>query len=284
MIAFAKRNIRLFFRDKSAVFFSLLAVFIIIGLYALFLGDVWTENFSDIANARQIMDAWIMGGLVAVTSVTATMGAFGVLVDDRTKKIEKDFAASPVKKASLAGGYILSAFTVGVVMSLVALVLAQGYMLLGGGAMLSAAAYLKLLGLIVLTTLANTAMVFFMVSFFRSQNAFSTASTVIGTLIGFVTGIYLPIGTLPAAVQWVVKCFPVSQAVGLFRQVMMADQLAIGFAGAPAQAVTEFRQMLGVDYVFGGHTVTAMEAVLILLATAAVFYGLSVWRMRQKQR
>ena len=159
MIAFAKRNIKLFFRDRSAVFFSLLAVLIIIGLYALFLGDVWTENFAHIANARQIMDAWIMAGLIAVTSVTSTMGAFGILVDDRTKKIEKDFAASPIPKASLAGGYILSAFTVGVIMSVVALVLAQGYLLLGGGAMLSALAYLKLFGLIVLTTLANTAMV-----------------------------------------------------------------------------------------------------------------------------
>ncbi len=38
MIGMAKRNLKLFFRDKSAVFFSLLAVFIIIGLYALFLG------------------------------------------------------------------------------------------------------------------------------------------------------------------------------------------------------------------------------------------------------
>jgi len=38
MIGFAKRNLLIFFRDKAAVFFSLLAVFLIIGLYALFLG------------------------------------------------------------------------------------------------------------------------------------------------------------------------------------------------------------------------------------------------------
>lgn len=49
MIGFAKRNLKLFFRDKSAVFFSLLAVFIIIGLYALFLGDVWTGGMEGVA-------------------------------------------------------------------------------------------------------------------------------------------------------------------------------------------------------------------------------------------
>ena len=39
-----KRNMLLFFRDKTTVFFSLLAVFIIIGLYALFLGDIMEET------------------------------------------------------------------------------------------------------------------------------------------------------------------------------------------------------------------------------------------------
>jgi multidrug/hemolysin transport system permease protein len=45
MIAFMNRNLKIFFKDKSAVFFSLLAVFIIIGLYALFLGETWTDSF-----------------------------------------------------------------------------------------------------------------------------------------------------------------------------------------------------------------------------------------------
>jgi len=35
MITFALRNLKLFFRDRASVFFSLLAVFIIIGLYVL---------------------------------------------------------------------------------------------------------------------------------------------------------------------------------------------------------------------------------------------------------
>ena len=39
ILVFAWRNIRLFFRDKTSVFFSFLSVLIIVGLYALFLGD-----------------------------------------------------------------------------------------------------------------------------------------------------------------------------------------------------------------------------------------------------
>lgn len=98
MIGYAKHNLLLFFRDKSAVFFSLLAVFIIIGLYALFLGDVWASELKEIANVRFLMNSWIMDGLMAVTSVTTTMGTFGMLVSDREKKIIKDFNSSAVSR------------------------------------------------------------------------------------------------------------------------------------------------------------------------------------------
>ena len=92
MRTFMKRNLKLFFRDRSAVFFSLLAIFIIIGLYAVFLGDVWlTDSMKDIEHADVLMNSWLVSGLLAVASITTTMGAFGVMIDDKVKKINKDF-------------------------------------------------------------------------------------------------------------------------------------------------------------------------------------------------
>ncbi|MEG0693711.1 MAG: ABC transporter permease, partial [Oscillospiraceae bacterium] len=219
MIGFGIRNLKVFFTDKAAVFFSLLAVFIIIGLYALFLGDVWTSGFEGMSGVRYLMDSWIMAGLLAVTSVTTTMGAFGIMVEDKSKKINKDFTASPIKSSGIVGGYIISAVIIGIIMSLITTVLAEIYVVVNGGELMDLTTLVKVLGLILLATITNSAMVLFVVSFFKSSNAFATASTIIGTLIGFLTGIYLPIGNLPETVQWVVKCFPVSHAAALFRQV-----------------------------------------------------------------
>lgn len=280
MKALMLRNLKVFFRDRAAVFFSLLAVFIIIGLYALFLGDAWSDSFAMLPNVRVIMDSWIMAGMLAVTSVTTTMGAFGTLVTDRSKHILKDFYAAPLRRRSIASGYIASAYTIGVIMSLVALVIMQIYMVLNGGSILPVDALLTVLGLILLCTLTNTAMVFFLVSLFRSENAFSTASTIIGTLIGFVTGIYLPVGVLPGAVQTIVKVFPVSHAVALFRQVMLAPVTA----DIPAQQLAEFQEMMGVTYKFGDTIVTPWGSIAILLGTALVFYLLAVWMMGRKKR
>ena len=284
MINFMKRNLLVFFKDKASVFFSLLSVFIIIGMYALFLGDVWTNAMSDMPGARQVMDSWIVAGLVAVTSVTTTMGAFGTMVEDQSKKIIKDIRSSPLPRVSIAGGYILSAFIIGVVMCIIALALCEVYIIAGGGELLTGLQMLKVFGLILLSTFSNTALVLFFVSFFRSNNAFSIASTIIGTIIGFLTGIYIPIGQQPESVQWVIKFFPPSHSAVLLRQVIMEDTIKTSFAGAPASAVESFKELMGVSFKVGDNTVSVMMSIGILVVAGIFFLGLSIINLSRKKK
>lgn len=284
MINFMKRNLLVFFKDKASVFFSLLSVFIIIGMYALFLGDVWTSGMQDITGARNIMDCWIVAGLIAVTSVTTTMGAFGTMVEDKSKKIIKDIRSSPMPRVNIAGGYILSAFVIGVIMCVVALVLCQLYLVSEGGSVFTGIQLVKIFGLILLSTFSNTALVLFFVSFFQSNNAFSIASTIIGTVIGFLTGIYIPIGQLPEGVQTVIKVFPPSHSALLLRLVIMEDAIKTGFAGAPASAVSDFKEMLGVTFQVGGKAVEPLTSILILIVSGFFFLGLSMLSLSRKKR
>jgi len=284
MINVMKRNLLVFFKDKASVFFSLLSVFIIIGMYALFLGDVWTSGMTDITGARYLMDSWIVAGLIAVTSVTTTMGAFGTMVEDKSKKIIKDFQSSPMPRVSIAGGYILSAFVIGVIMCVVAVVLCQLYLLSGGGTLFTGMQFLKIFGLILLSTFSNTALVLFFVSFFQSNNAFSIASTIVGTVIGFLTGIYIPIGQLPAGVQTVIKFFPPSHSALMLRQVMMDDAIKTGFVGAPASTINEFKEMLGVSFKIGDTTVTPILSITILVIAGILFLGLALLNLSRKKR
>lgn len=284
MIAFAKRNLKLFFRDKSAVFFSLMAVFIVLMLYILFLGDVWAEGMSEVPDIKNLMNTWIMAGLLGVTSVTTTMGAFGTMVEDRSRGISKDFYTAPVSRRTIVGGYIASSFLIGVIMSVVTLVIAEVYLLFLGVPLLSPVSLLLTLLVILLTTLSNSALILFMVSFFSSEKAFATASTVIGTLIGFLTGIFLPIGSLPAGVQYVVKCFPPSHGIFLLRQIFMEQQLSDSFAGAPAEVVTEFKDTMGVVCSFGDSVFPNWASVLVLAGTAVLFFALAVLVLSRKKK
>ncbi len=283
MIRFMVRNLKLYFRDRNAVFFSLLGVFVIITLYLVFLGDVWAGNYPNLEGIRNVMDTWIMAGVLAVTSFTTTMGAVGTMVEDKSRKIRKDFVASPLPRSSMTGGYILSTIVIGIVMSLVTLVIAEGYILINGGSVISAVDFVRLFGLIVLATVSNSAIVVFIVSFFNSMNAFGTASTLVGTLIGFMTGIYLPIGMFPTAVQWAIKVFPPSHAAVLMRQVMMNTPVQKVFADAPQKMVTEFKQMMGMQFWFGDKVIPASGSILLLLGTAAIFYLLALWNLSRKK-
>ena len=286
MNALLLRNLRVYFRDKASVFFSLLSVLIIILLYALFLGDAWSSGsvFQGRAGVKNMMDSWIMAGLLAVVSVTSTMGAFGIMVEDKSRKIMKDFASSPLSRAGLTGGYILSAFLIGLLMSLVTAVFAVIYMVARGGAFPGLPVLGKTMLLIIITSLSNTSLVLFLVSFINSSNAFSTASTLIGTLIGFLTGIYMPIGQLPEAVQSIIKVVPTSHAAALLRQTLMEEPLQKVFAGAPAEMVNAFNETMGVTLSVGGKPLTPMTHVPVLTASFVIFSLLSLWSLSRKKR
>lgn len=286
MINLIKRNLKLFFRDRTSVFFSLLAVFIIIGLYVLFLGNMMVNNFKDLLgnDARFIINSWVMAGILSVTSITTTMGALGTMVEDKTKKIFKDFLSAPLKRSRLAGGYIISSFIIGIIMSIVALIIAEIYILANGGRLLGLTPLLKLLGVMLLSVFTSSSMVFFIVTFFRSSNAYATASTVIGTLIGFFTGIYIPIGSFPSTVQTVIKIFPISHAASLFRQIMMEEPMSEAFANAPLQALTQFKQTMGIVFFFGDKELSPFINMLVLAATAVLFLFLTVISISVKKR
>ena len=101
-------------------------------------------------------------------------------------------------------------------MSIVGLILAELY-ILAGGELLPLGNLLKVLGLIFLSTMASGSLVFSWHPF-KTQNAYGVASTVVNTLIGFLMGIYVPIGVLPSAVQTAIRLFPISHAAVLFRR------------------------------------------------------------------
>lgn len=282
MISFFIRNFKLFFKDKASVFFSLMSVLIIIGLYALFLGDVWTSGLA-FDGARDIMDNWIVAGLLAVTSITTTMGAYGTMVEDKAKKINKDFIASPLKQSSIVGGYILSAYVIGFIMSILALILGEIYVIANGGTAIPFITLLEVIGIMLLSTLAGSSLILFLVSFFSSNNAFATASAIIGTIIGFLTGIYLPIGQLPDGMQWVVKLFPVSHSAVLLRQKLMAAPIAKHLANAPPEVIDELSAELGMTFHFGDTILPEYASYLILAGTALLFFGLSVLVLSRKK-
>lgn len=284
MLAFAKRNILLYFRDKATVFFSLLAVIILIVLYVLFLGDMTAKQLPDFPAKKALLMSWFIAGMLAVTSMTTTLASFGILVDDRADKTYMDFYSSPISRAKLVGGYILSALTIGFLMCLCTLIASNISLVVAGEAMLSFGKMITASGVVILSVLSSASMVLLLVSFFKTSNAFAAANTVIGTLLGFIAGIYIPIGSLPDYLQTIIKLFPVSHSAALFRQVLMEMPLVNSFANVPIEMKEVFLLDMGVIYKMNGEKLSTLFSVFYLIGTILVFFVLSLLVMNRKNK
>lgn len=282
ILIFAKRNLKIFFRDKTSVFFSLLSVFIIIGLYALFLGDIQVKSIKvPNVNAKVIrflVDSWIMAGLIAVNTVTVTLGAFAVMVQDESKKIMKDFRVAPIKRSQLVASYVLSSWAIGLIMTISAFIVGEAYIVLSGGQMLSIEGIMKVLGIIVLCVFSSSAIVFLLVSFIKSDNAFATLSTLVGTLIGFTAGVYVPVGVLPDAVQTFMKFVPISHGAALLRQTFMEKPLDLVFHNAPKAVLDAYKHDFGIELFWNKGIITPLIMVSILAGVGVLFFVISVIR------
>lgn len=277
-----KRNLLIFFRDKSSVFFSLLGVFVIIGLYVLFLGDMLVKGMGGMAGARFLMDSWIMAGLLAVTPVTTSLGAMETMIEDKKNNAYKDFTAAPLKRSTLAGSYIISGFLISLILTFITLILAETYIVSYGGKLLTIEALWEVILLIIFTTASSSIMMYYIVSWFKSTSAFAAASTIVGTLAGFLTGIYIPIGSLPKSIQAVVKIFPPSHAAVLFRRIMMEQPEKVTFANVPAAVIDKFQSNMGVYFKVGGSILSPYLSIVYMLIFMIIFFALSLIKISSK--
>ena len=292
MFTMAKRNIKLYFRDKTSVIFSLFAVLVIIALNIFFLTDSLNKGMSEVPNIEVLVGTWLVAGIVAVTTTTTSLGALNTMVEDKSRKIYKDFYTSPLKRSSLAGGYIISCVVVGIIMSVIAFAAGMAYIVYLGGDLPSVETILKTLGIIVLAVLANGSLVFFITSLLKTSGAFSALSTVIGTLIGFLMGIYMPVGNLPEGMQWVVKLFPCTYSASALRTLLMDDLLEETFSSMPAVIPegyegftrTDFEHFMGVNFEFGDYSTNLTTAIIVMAVTAVVCYLLSIFTVSRKNK
>ncbi len=281
------RNLKLFFRDRAAVFFSLLSVLIIIALYAVFLGDLQLRDIEReagraIAGVKWLVNSWILAGILAVSTVTVGLSAYGTMVDDVHGGQVKDFFVSPIRRHQLVAGYMVSSALISLIMTMVALIIAEGYIVISGGSLLQPVELLEALGVMTLCIFSFSSLVCFVASFVKTPRALGTLSTIVGTMIGFVTGIYVPIGRLPEALNTVMKFIPFTYGAVWLRQVFTRAPMAQVFAAAPGDIGKKYADFYGINLYFGNTSVEPWVMAVVITGTGILFFALSLWRLSRK--
>ena len=281
------RNLRLFFRDRLGVFFSLLSALILFLLYTLFLGssqiDNLQESFPGVSrgDVKSFVDTWMFAGIVGITSITTGLGAMSVFVEDSSSGRFRDFLVSPIRRETLIVGYLLSAAVVALIMTTVVLIISLAYLYLLDGVSFDAGKIAVVYGFLALSCLAFAALSAFVVSMVRTAGAYSALSTIVGTILGFLAGAYIPVGALPEGVRTVISAMPFMQAFLPIRQEMTADSLQTMTGGEP-EAVSDLESLFGITAAVGDWTVSNTYVVLILAAMTVVFTLLAAVQIRRR--
>ncbi|MBO5353453.1 MAG: ABC transporter permease [Lachnospiraceae bacterium] len=284
-----KRNILVYIKDKSAVFFSMLSMIIVLMLMFFFLGDMNVnyvtelqelyggarDSAADLKNADMLVQYWTLAGLMVVNSMTVTLTVVGTLVTDRVGNKLKSFYTAPVSRLTVALSYILSAIIVGFVLCTLVFVLYMGFIWCMGGEVLT----LPTIGKVLVGTLVNvilfSVLMYLLALFVKSSSAWGGLATIVGTFVGFLGAVYIPVGSLPEGVTGVLKCLPILHAASIMRKFMCMDALEQAFAGVPEEVVKVYREVMGIDIVMQD-TVLSTEFQLLFLAGCGIIVLIAI--------
>ena len=118
----------------------------------------------------------------------------------------------------------------------------------------------------------------------KSEGAWSGFFTVIGTLVGFLGGIYIPIGSLADSISGVMKCTPIIYGTSMFRKVMTKSILDSTFQGVPVDIVDEYREIMGIQLRVADYTLTLRDEWLILLACGIIFLVIGMCLLKYEKK
>ena len=239
MLALIKRNFLLYFRNRSGVILSLFGAIIPFVLYIVFLKN----NYKD--HSSQLMDLWLIGGVLAVTGLTTTLAAFSRQVEDRERKVTDDLFITDLGPWGLHLSYLVSSVIIGFVMQVIMFAFMLSYFTLADKISFEWGSLLYLMLLMLLNSLLATLINALIVQCFKSVDSLGKLATVVGATSGFLVGTYIPIGTLPKMAQNLMKITPSNYIASLFRQVLMKESLADTFTNS-SQSQAAFEKTMGI--------------------------------------
>ena len=289
ILSLIERNLKLYLRDKVGVFFSFLSVLIVLLLYALFLGDNTISNVrdsigQDIPGIAELVNAWLLAGIVMISTVTVPISALAIIVEDKENRILDDFYTAPVNRNQLILAYLLSSVIITSIMTLINFGLGQAYMVVLGYELLPFLSILQILGLIVLSSFTFSSFFFVLTFFFSTGRSFGSLGTIGGTLVGFFGGIYVPIGVLAEPVQWIMNFIPIAHSVTLIRQVYTSVILPLVFEGAPTEVLSDFKLFFGLEVAYGDYIMPPEFLLAVLVGYGIFFFIVSSILLQNKKR
>ncbi|MHA8137626.1 ABC transporter permease [Lactobacillaceae bacterium Scapto_B20] len=279
-----KRNLTIYFSNRSAVFFSMMASLISFVIYIVFLKHNMQLSWQHVPGTSKLLDPWLIGGTMAVTGLTTTGMALSLIVTDRERHRIYDLELTDLSGWQIQAAYLINAMIIGTVNQMVTFVIMSGYFQLVDGANTDWSQIGIVFLLAIFSSLVWTALNLVVYSLINKVSTISAVNSIVGTVSGFFAGVYIPISSLPDFGQTIMKCTPAPYISAMYRHFLMQSQLHSSFKHLPASVLKDFRVQMGVDMKIKTTTLSFTQMNLVLVGFFLAFIVLLILINNFKKR
>lgn len=264
------RNVKLYFKDKTAFLTSLITPLILLALFVTFLNNVYKDSLINIIGEGIVSDklvnafsgGWLLSSLIGVCCVTIAFCS-NIQVLDKTSGAKLDLDSTPTKKSVISLSYFIANFFTTFIVCFVAMVVGFIYLSIIGW-YLSFIDVLLLLFDMLLCVLFGTLLASIVNSFISSQGGLSAVSTLVSSLYGFLCGAYMPISQFSAVIRNLVMFIPGTYGVVLFRNYYMRGVLDEFSSFMSEEVMVVLKDSFDANVYFFGNKVELYQMYLIM--------------------
>ncbi|MBU3828742.1 MAG: ABC transporter permease [Candidatus Lactobacillus pullistercoris] len=263
MFALMKRNIKIYFANKPGVVMSCFGALISFVIYIGFLQQNLVDSWQNVSHAKQLLDLWMLGGIVSIAGITTSFQALGQMVKDRESRAIDDMKLTNLTPISECMAYVASALIISFLMQVITFLVMAIYFSVVDKVNIQSTVYLPALSFMLLGAIGATLLNLVIVLFINSSTTFSRLSSVIGAAAGFMVATYMPYGTLSKTAQNIVKLFPSSYEAASFRSLLLNK---LSQEDVPDEMRQKLIEYLGIHFKFGSHQLTNGDNALVIIA------------------
>ena len=303
LTSLTRRHLLVFLKNVPTVIFTLMVPLTIFAIYVLFLRNMEISQITGALDSAGIVidkasregkdflhqiygiaDSWMIAGVLSVSCITVSLNSNYILVKDKERGIAKDFISSPIKSEIITLSYLLFNIIITFVTVLLVYFICLIFLLCYGANMISFAAFLAIIGIILLSTMSAALITFFVCSFISSDSVMSPIVAIVSAAVGFLVDAYLPAGLGPKYIQTITTFFPGTYSTGLFRNYLLNGPLDLlkkspvlqGSSGG-IEFVTVLENQFSLNINFFGLEITPGYMVLVIFLCMIVFTVLNIF-------
>jgi len=234
--------------------------------------------------ANHLVLTWTFAGILSINAVSVSISVYSGMIRDRVSGKLNSIYTAPISRLKITLSYILAAWAAAVLICLLSLGVMELYGVMQGMELYSLKEHIQIVAMIIGNSFVYAAMMYALAMIAKTEGAWGGFGTVIGTLVGFLGGIYLPIGTLSDGIAAMMKCTPIIYGTAAFREVMTKGILEQTFAGVPEMITKEYQKAMGICLTVGEYTLKMRDEWLILISCGIIFLLVGIGMLKYSKK